>query len=392
MSKSKSGSRKIYLDHAATTPVLPEAADAMRPYMTDIFGNPSSLHSFGQEARRALDGARDAVARILGADASEIYFTSGGTESDNLALIGVTEALAEKGNHIITTAIEHHAVLETCEYLRTRGVEATCLPVDEYGLVDPTEVEKAITDKTVLVSVMHANNEIGTIEPIAEISKIAREQGIAFHTDAVQTVGHIPVNVDELGVDLLSLAAHKFYGPKGVGALYVRRGTRISPIIHGGAQERDRRAGTENVPGIVGLAKALEISQANVEERAREETDLRDYLIRELTARITDIRLNGHPTKRLPNNVNIVIEYVEGESTLLMLDMVGVAVSTGSACSAGAIEPSHVLRAIGLPLQVAQSSLRFSLGRSTTKEDLDYVLQQLPPIVARLRSMSALTQ
>ena len=364
----------------------------MRPYMTDIFGNPSSLHSFGQEARRALDGARDAVARILGADASEIYFTSGGTESDNLALIGVTEALADRGNHIITTAIEHHAVLETCEYLRTRGVEATCLPVDEYGLVDPTEVEKAITDKTVLVSVMHANNEIGTIEPIAEISKIAREQGIAFHTDAVQTVGHIPVNVDELGVDLLSLAAHKFYGPKGVGALYVRRGTRISPIIHGGAQERDRRAGTENVPGVVGLAEALEISQANVEERAREETDLRDYLIRELVARIPDIRLNGHPTKRLPNNVNIVIEYVEGESTLLMLDMVGVAVSTGSACSAGAIEPSHVLRAIGLPLQVAQSSLRFSLGRSTTKEDLDYVLQQLPPIVARLRSMSALMQ
>ena len=387
-----SKSRKIYLDHAATTPVLPEAADAMRPYMTDVFGNPSSLHSFGQEARRALDGARDTVARILGADASEIYLTSGGTEADNLALIGVTEALADRGNHIITTAIEHHAVLETCEYLRTRGVEVTCLPVDEYGLVDPAEVEKAITDKTILVSVMHANNEIGTIEPIAEISKITREQGIAFHTDAVQTVGHIPVNVDELGVDLLSLAAHKFYGPKGVGALYIRRGTRISPIIHGGAQERDRRAGTENVPGIVGLAKALEISQESIKEHAREETELRDYLIQSLTARIADIRLNGHPTKRLPNNVNIVIEYVEGESTLLMLDLVGVAVSTGSACSAGAIEPSHVLKAIGLPLQVAQSSIRFSLGRSTTKEDLDYVLEQLPPIVARLRALSPLAR
>jgi len=364
----------------------------MRPYMTDAFGNPSSLHSFGQEARRALDGARDTVARILDADASEIYFTSGGTESDNMALIGVTEALAGKGNQIITTAIEHHAVLETCEYLETRGVEVICLPVDEYGLVDPADVEKAITDKTILVSVMHANNEIGTIEPIAESSKITYERGIAFHTDAVQTVGHIPVNVDKLGVDLLSLAAHKFYGPKGVGALYVRRGTKISPIIHGGAQERKRRAGTENIPGIVGLAKALQISQEDIEERAREETELRDYLIRELTARIPDIRLNGHPTKRLPNNVNIVIEYVEGESTLLMLDAVGVAASTGSACSAGAIEPSHVLKAIGLPLQVAQSSIRFSLGRSTTKEDLDYVLEQLPPIIARLRALSPLAR
>ena len=385
-------SRKIYLDHAATTPVLPEVADAMRPYLTDIFGNPSSLHSFGQEARRALDSARDTVARILGADASEIYFTSGGTEADNLALIGVTEALAGKGNHIVTTAVEHHAVLETCEYLKTRNAEVTVLPVDEYGLVDPAEVERAITDKTVLVSAMHANNEIGTIEPVAEISRITRERGIAFHTDAVQTVGHIPVNVDELGADLLSLAAHKFYGPKGVGALYIRRGTRISPIIHGGAQERKRRAGTENIPGIVGLAKALEISQANVDKRAREETELRDYLIQSLTARIADIRLNGHPTKRLPNNVNIIIEYVEGESTLLMLDMVGVAVSTGSACSAGAIEPSHVLKAIGLPLQVAQSSIRFSLGRSTTKEDLDYVLEQLPPIIARLRALSPLAR
>jgi len=385
-----SGGRRIYLDHAATTPVLPEVADVMRPYLTDIFGNPSSFHSFGQEAKRAMDSARDTVAGILGADPSEIYFTSGGTESDNLALIGVSDAMVGKGSHVITCAIEHHAVLETCAYLETRGVEVTYLPVDEHGLVDPSDVENAMTDRTILVSIMHANNEIGTIEPIAEISKITRGRGIACHTDAVQTVGAIPVNVDELGVYLLSLTAHKFYGPKGTGALYVRRGTRISPTIHGGAQERNRRPGTENVAGIVGLAKALEISQEGIEERARGQAELRDYLIRELTDRIPDIRLNGHPTKRLPNNVNVAFEYVEAESILLMLDMLGIAVSSGSACSSGALEPSHVLQAIGLPLHIAQSSIRMSLGRSTTKADLDFVIEQLPPIVERLRSMSPL--
>lgn len=390
MSKSKSGKR-IYLDHAATTPVLPEVADAMRPYLTDVFGNPSSIHSFGQEAKNALDAARDSVARILGADASEIYFTSGGTEADNLALIGVTNALAHKGNHIVTSAIEHHAVLETCEYLQTRGFEVSIVPVDKDGLVDPAEVEKALTDKTILVSIMHANNEIGTIEPIAEIAKITRERGIAFHTDAVQTVGAIPVSVNDLGVDLLTLTAHKFYGPKGSGALYIRKGTRISPLIHGGGQERRRRAGTENLAGIIGLAKALEISQEGIEERAKKISELRDYLIRGLLREIADMRLNGHPTKRLPNNVNVAVQYVEGESMLLTLDLLGIAASSGSACTSGALEPSHVLQAIGLPFETAHGSLRFSLGRSTTKEDLDYVIEQLPPIVERLRSMSPLT-
>jgi len=383
---STSGER-IYLDHAATTPVLPEVADAMRPYMTEMFGNPSSVHSFGQEAKRVLDESRDAVARIIGADASEVYFTSGGTESDNLALIGVAKA-AKNGNHIITTAIEHHAVLETCEYLKTAGIETTVLPVDEHGLVDPAQIEAAITDKTILVSVMHANNEIGTIEPLEEISKITRERGILLHTDAVQAIGAIPMDVNALGVDLLTLTAHKFYGPKGIGALYVRKGTRIAPIIHGGSQERQRRAGTENVPGIVGLAKALEISQVDIEARARSISDLRDYLIRGLVERIEDLRLNGHPTRRLPNNVNVAVQYIEGEGMLLSLDMIGVAASSGSACTSGSLEPSHVLRAIGLPQDIAHGSIRFSLGRATTQADLDFVLDHFPPIVARLRSLS----
>ncbi|MHB0998994.1 MAG: cysteine desulfurase NifS [Armatimonadota bacterium] len=382
--------KRIYLDHAATTPVLPEVAEIMQPYLTEIFGNPSSLHSFGQDAKRALDAARDSIAGIIGAVPSEIYFTSGGTESDNLALIGVANALASKGNHIITTSIEHHAVLETCQYLQTRGIEVTYLPVDEYGFVDPSDVEGAITDKTILVSVMHANNEIGTIEPLAEISRITRAKGVAIHTDAVQTVGHIPVNVNDLGVDLLSLTAHKFYGPKGVGALYVRRGTRIAPIIHGGAQERNRRAGTENIPGIVGLAKALEISQCDMNERIQRETTLRDRLIHGLMTRIDKIRLNGHPTNRLPNNVNIAVEFVEGESMLLTLDMMGIAASSGSACTSGALEPSHVLQAIGLPFDIAHGSLRFSLGHSNTEEEIDFVIESLPPIVERLRSMSPL--
>lgn len=384
--------RRIYLDYAATTPVLPEVAAVMQPFLFETFGNPSSLHWFGQEAKQALDRARDSIAHILGADTSEIYFTSGGTESDNLALIGVTNALASKGNHIITSSIEHHAVLETCEFLQGHGIEVTYLPVDRDGKVDPTDVSQAITDRTILVSIMHANNEVGTIQPINEISRITRARGIAFHTDAVQGIGHIPVDVNALGVDLLSLTAHKFYGPKGVGALYVRRGTRITPLIHGGAQERQRRAGTENVAGIVGMSKALELSQVGFAERAIHESSLRDHLIEGLATRIEDLQLNGHPTDRLPNNVNIAVQGVEGESMLLTLDMQGIAASSGSACSSGAIEPSHVLRAIGLPVDIAHGALRLSLGRYTTKEDIDRVIEALPPIVERLRSMSPLTR
>jgi cysteine desulfurase len=383
--------RRIYLDHAATTPALPEVAAVMNQYLTETFGNPSSLHSFGQEAKRGMDSARDTIADALGAHPSEIYFTSGGTESDNLALIGVTTALAKRGNHIITTSIEHHAIFETCAFLQTNGFEVTFLPVDEYGLVGPDDLRNAITEKTILISIMHANNEIGTIEPIEQLSAIARESGIPFHTDAVQTAGHIPVDVNRLGVDLLSLAGHKFYGPKGVGALFIRRGTRINPIIHGGAQERERRAGTENVPGILGMAKAMEIAMREMDERRERESALVDLLITGLMENIPGIRLNGHPTLRLPNNANISVSGVEGESMLLNLDMNGIAVSSGSACSSGALEPSHVLRAIGLPFTLAQASLRFSLGRSNTAEEIRQVVRILPPIVSRLRSISPIS-
>lgn len=381
-------SGRVYLDHAATTPALPEVAAVMNQYLTEIFGNPSSLHAFGQEARRALDSARDSVAKAIGADPSEIYFTSGGTESDNLALIGVTTAMSHQGDHIITTAIEHHAVLSTCTALQSRGFRVTLLPVDDFGLVSPDDLRKAITDKTILISIMHANNEIGTIEPIGELTEIAKESGIPFHTDAVQTVGHIPVSAKKMGVDLLSLAAHKFYGPKGIGALFVRRGTRINPIIFGGAQERERRAGTENVPGVLGMAKALEIAVSEMDERSSHESVLRDRLVAELMQRIPDLKLNGHPTLRLPNNANLSVARVEGESMLLNLDMQGIAVSSGSACSSGALEPSHVLRALGLPFALAQASLRFSLGRSNADADIDRIIETLPPIVSRLRSIS----
>jgi len=382
--------RRIYLDYAATTPTHPEVVAAMLPYFTDTFGNPSSIHSFGQEAKGATEEARDKVAAIVGARSDEIIFTSGGTEADNFAIKGVAYANDHRGNHIITSSIEHHGVIEPCKFLERRGFRITYLPVDGYGLVDPQDVKRAITDKTILISVMHANNEMGTIEPIAEIGKIAKEAGIYFHTDAVQTAGHIPVNVNELGVDLLAMSAHKLYGPKGVGALYIRKGTKLVPFMHGGEQERRRRASTENVLGIVGFGKAVEIAQKEMGEEAKCLTLLRDRLIEGLLERIEYVRLNGHPTKRLPNNINVSVDFVEGESMLLNLDLEGIAASTGSACSSSTLEPSHVLLALGLSHEQAHGSLRFTLGRENTEEDIEQVLEVLPRILARLRAMSPL--
>lgn len=378
--------KRIYLDYAATTPTDPEVVQAMLPYFTDAFGNPSSIHSFGQEARAAVEEARDRIASLIGARSEEVVLTSGGTEADNFAITGIAYASENRGNHIITTPIEHHAVIETCRSLERRGFEVTYLPVDSYGLVDPDDVKKAVTDKTLLISVMHANNEVGTIEPIAEIGRIARERRVAFHTDAVQTVGHIPVDVNELGIDLLAMSAHKLYGPKGVGALYIRKGTRIAPLLHGGEQERRRRAGTENVAAIVGLGKAAEIAQREMDAEVKRLVSLRDQLVEGLTERIEHIRLNGHPTRRLPNNVNVSIEFVEGESMMLNLDLAGIAASTGSACASGSLEPSYVLLALGLSKKLSLGSLRFTLGRETTEEEIDRVIHILPEIVARLRA------
>jgi len=382
--------RRIYLDYAATTPTHPEVVEAMLPYFTDAFGNPSSVYSYGQEAKGAIEEARTKVADLIGAWGEEIVFTSGGTEADNFAIKGIACANEPKGNHIITSTIEHHAVLETCKFLETRGFNVTYLPVDEYGLVDPDDVKRAITDKTILISVMHANNEVGTIEPITEIGRIAQEKEIYFHTDAVQTVGHIPVDVNELGVDLLSMSAHKLYGPKGVGALYVRKGTRLASFMHGGEQEKRRRASTENVPGIVGFGKAAELARQEMSQEAEHITRLRDWLIKGLLERIDHVRLNGHPQKRLPGNVNLSVEYVEGESMVLNLDLAGICASTGSACSSSSLEPSHVLLAMGLPHEQAHGSLRLTLGRWTTEEEIEKVLDVLPGIVARLRAMSPL--
>ena len=382
--------KKIYLDHAATTPTHPEVVAAMLPYFTDAFGNPSSIHSLGQESRAAVEESREQIARLIGAQSEEIIFTSGGTEADNYAIKGVTYANRHKRNHIITTSIEHHAVLEPCKFLKEQGFKVTYLPVDRNGLIDPEDARKAITDETILISVMHANNEIGTIEPISEIGRIAKEKGIYFHTDAVQTTGRIPVNVDELGVDLLAMSAHKLYGPKGVGALYIRRGTRIGSFMHGGSQERGRRASTENVPAIVGFGKAVEIAQQEMDGEMKRLVPLRDKLIQGLLERIDQIHLNGHPSQRLPNNVNVSVAFVEGESMGISLDLEGIAASTGSACTSDALEASHVLLAIGLPGELAQGSLRFSLGRDTTEEEIDRVLEVFPRIVARLRSMSPL--
>ena len=378
----------IYLDHAATTPADPEVVAAMLPWHSQEFGNPSTVYSLGLSAAEALQEARETVARAIVCSPEEVYFTSGGTESDNWALKGAADALEAKGKHIITSSIEHHAVLETTEYLEKRGFEVTRVPVDSGGLVDPEDVRRAFRPDTILISIMHANNEVGTIQPIAEIGRIAKEAGVLFHTDAVQTGGKIPLDVDALGVDLLSMSAHKFYGPKGVGLLYMRKKTKITPLLHGGGQERGRRAGTHNVPGIVGLAKALELAEARMAADAAREAPLRDRLWSGLEASIPCIFQNGDPAHRLPCNLNVRLEGIEGESMILMLDMEGICVSSGSACTTGSLEPSHVLLAMGIPAENAHGSLRVTLGRSTTDEDIDYFLEVFPPIVARLREMS----
>jgi cysteine desulfurase len=380
--------RAIYLDHASTTPTDPEVVQAMLPWMGEEFGNPSTVYSLGLTAASAVQEARESIAGTIGAEADEIYFTSGGTESDNWALLGVADAHQKKGRHLVTSTIEHHAVLETAEYLEKRGYEVTRVPVDSGGLIDPDEVRKAIRPDTILVSVMHANNEVGTIEPIAEIGKITREAGVLFHSDAVQTAGKMPLNVGDLGVDMLSMSAHKFYGPKGVGLMYLRKRVRVTPYLHGGAQERNRRAGTLNVPGIIGMAKALELCGARMAEDAAREAELRDRLWEGLNDSIEAIYLNGTMDSRLPNNLNVRLDGIEGESMILMLDMEGICVSSGSACTTGSLEPSHVLLGLGIPQESAHGSLRVTFGRSSTAEHVDHFLKVFPPIVARLREMS----
>lgn len=383
--------QKVYLDNAATTKVRNEVVEAMLPYFTEYFGNPSSLHLFAREAGKGLDTARAQVAKALNAKPEEIIFTGGGSESDNMVLRGIPEAYKKKGKHVITSAVEHHAVLHTLEAMEKEGrVEVTYLPVDEYGMVTAEQVEKAIRPDTVLVSIMFANNEVGTIMPIEQIGETCKKHGVLFHTDAVQAVGHVPVDVEKMHIDLLSLSGHKFHGPKGVGALYVRKGVRIPALILGGAQERRKRAGTENVPGIVGMGKAIELATSELEDNAAKMKVLRDRLIFGIPARIPDVKLNGHPTERLPNNVNFSIRFIEGESILLMLDLNGIAASSGSACTSGSLDPSHVLLAMGLPHEVAHGSLRLTLSEFTTPEEIDYVLDTLPPIVEKLRAMSPL--
>ncbi|HYH01709.1 MAG TPA: cysteine desulfurase NifS [Bacillota bacterium] len=383
--------KRIYLDYAATTPVDLEVLEAMLPYYTEQFGNPSSIHWFGRENRKVIEDARASVAAQIGATApNEIIFTGSGSESDNMAIRGVAFANRDKGRHIITSAIEHHAVFDTCHYLEKEGFKVTYLPVDGSGVVNPEDVLRALTPETTLVTIMHANNEVGTIQPIAEIGKILRERKVLFHTDAVQSVGAIPVNVQDLSVDLLSMAAHKFYGPKGVGALYVRKGIRVNPLIFGGGQERNRRAGTENIAGIVGLAKALAKANAGLESKAKHLTELRDYLIDSVLQKFDYVRLNGHRTQRLPGNVNFSFEFIEGESLLLNLDLKGIAASSGSACTSGSLEPSHVLLAMGICHEIAHGSLRITMGKDTTREEIDYLLEVLPEIVTKLRAMSPL--
>lgn len=381
---------KTYFDNAATTCVRKEVFDAMKPFYMEEPGNPSSIYEIARHAKKALESSREKVAKIIGADSAEVFFTGSGTESDNWAVKGIAEAYADKGKHIITTAIEHHAVLNSCEYLEKNGYEITYLPVDEYGLVNTNELEKAIRPDTILISVMYANNEIGTIQPIKKIGEIANEKNVIFHTDAIQAIGHVPINVHEMKIDALSMSAHKCYGPKGVGALYVKKGTKIKPFIHGGAQERNRRAGTENVPGIVGLGTAIELMAAEMDEEASRLTALRESCINGIMKTIPNTRLNGHPINRLPGNVNISFSFIEGESLLLLLDMKGIYASSGSACTSGSLDPSHVLLALGLPHEQAHGSLRITLGRYNTQDDVDRLLTELPPMVNRLREMSPL--
>ena len=383
--------RKIYLDNNATTRMREEVLEAMLPYYKDIYGNASSVHEFGRIARRAIDDARQKTAALLGASSvEEIIFTSGGTEADNFAIKGVVHALRSKGNHIITSSVEHHAVLNTCKFLEKEGCKVTYLKVDQYGIIDLDELKKSITDKTILITIMYANNEVGTIEPVEEIAKIAKEKGVYFHADAVQATGKLPLEVKNSDMDLVSMSGHKIYGPKGVGALFIRKGTKITPQMLGGHHEMGKRAGTENVAGIVGLGKAAELAKKEIAEEKRSLTDLRDYLYKGITARIESVRLNGHPEKRLPNTLNVGFKYLEGESIVLNLDMEGIAVSTGSACTSGSLEPSHVLTAMGVDPAETQGTIRFSLGRDNTKEDMDYVVEILPPIIKRLRDMSPL--
>ena len=380
----------IYLDNAATTKTAPEVVEAMLPYFTEYYGNASSIYELAGESKKAMNEGRAKIADVLGANANEIYFTGGGSEADNWALKATYEAYKNKGNHIITTKIEHHAILHTCEWLEKQGAKITYLDVDENGIIRLEDLEKALTPETILISVMAANNEIASIQPIKEIGAIAKEHGILFHTDAVQAFGQLPINVDECHIDMLSSSAHKINGPKGIGFLYIRKGVKIRSLIHGGAQERKRRAGTENIPGIVGYGVAAERAARTMEERTAKEREVRDYLINKIETEIPYCRLNGHRTLRLPNNVNFSFQFIEGESLLIMLDMEGICASSGSACTSGSLDPSHVLLAIGLPHEIAHGSLRLTISEETTKEDVDFVVEKIKEIVARLRSMSPL--
>lgn len=383
-------SRFVYLDNAATTKTHPAVVEAMLPYFTEKYGNPSAIYDYASQSKSGVTAAREQIASLLGARTEDIYFTAGGSEADNWALKAAVEAYGNKGKHIITTAIEHHAVLHTADYLKKHGCEVTYLPVDENGIIRLADLEAAIRPDTILISIMFANNEIGSIQPVREIGAIAKKHGILFHTDAVQAYGHVPINVDEMNIDMLSASGHKFNGPKGIGFLYIRKGVKIRSFVHGGAQERKRRAGTENVPGIVGMGKAAELAKATLAERMEKEIKLRDYLIDQVMQKIPFTRVNGHRTNRLPNNVNFSFQFIEGESLLIMLDMAGICASSGSACTSGSLDPSHVLLAIGLPHEIAHGSLRLTLSEETTKEDIDYVVENLVKIVERLRSMSPL--
>lgn len=382
--------KRIYVDHSATTPVLPQVLEKMLPYFTENFGNASSIYSEGRDAKRAIEAAREKVAKAIGADASEIFFTGCGTEADNWAVRGAAYANRAKGNHIITSSVEHHAVLHTCQSLEKEGFEVTYLPVDEFGRVSPDDVKAAITDKTILITIMFANNEIGTIMPIEKIAKVAEEAGVPFHTDAVQAIGLVPIDVSKVNINMLSMSAHKFGGPKGIGALYVKKGTKLSNFMNGGAQERNKRAGTENTPAIVGMGVAIEIATADIEGKAKKLSALRDAYIEKVLNKIPYSHLNGHPTERLASNANISFEFIEGEGMLLSLDMKGISASSGSACTSGSLDPSHVLLAIGLKHEEAHGSLRVTFGEENTMEDVDYIVDNLAVIVERLRSMSPL--